>query len=267
LSSVDVRGLVTAHYGAAQDLTATILRALSAAGVDTDHLTAADLFPVDQLHAGGAPASKYVLDRLRVAPGLRLLDIGCGIGGTSRMAAIAGAAVTGIDLTAEFVETARMLSDRVGLRNRTEFLTTAGDSTPFPDSAFDAAVMMHVGMNIPDKTAVVAEVHRVLRPGGRFALYEQVRTSRGDLPYPLPWAEDERSSFVETVADYRAHLETAGFEVEDEQDRTPTTLEHPPPGPLSNAVIFGPPFAQRVANSVAAARTGILGAWLLIARA
>ena len=123
---MDVRDLVTGHYGAEADLATTILRALSGAGVDTDHLTAADLFPVDQLHAGGAPASKHVLDRLGVAPGVRLLDVGCGIGGASRMAATAGSAVTGIDLTPEFVETACKLSDRVGLGDRTEFLVTAG---------------------------------------------------------------------------------------------------------------------------------------------
>jgi SAM-dependent methyltransferase len=264
---VDVHDLVTGHYGAAGDLATAILRALSGAGVDTDHLGAADLFPVDQLHAGGAPASKHVLDRLGVAPGVRLLDVGCGIGGVSRMAAMAGAAVTGIDLTPAFVETARVLSDRVGLGDRTEFLATGGESTPLDDNSFDAAVMSHVGMNLPDKTAVFAEVHRVLRPGGKFALYEQMRTGEDELPYPLPWAEDKRSSFVETVADYRAHLEAAGFEIEDEEDRTPTTLGPPPQGPVSNAVIFGPPFVQRIANNVAATRTGLLGAWLFLTRA
>jgi MPBQ/MSBQ methyltransferase len=267
LSQVDIRDLVTGHYGATEDLADGILRALSGAGVDTDHLGVADLFPVDQLHAGGAAASKHVLDRLGVAPGTRLLDVGCGIGGASRMAAMAGAAVTGIDLTPEFVETARTLSDRVGLGDRTAFVTTAGESMPLADATFDAAVMVHVGMNVPAKTAVFAEVHRVLRPGGRFAVYEQVRTGEGDLPYPLPWAEDERSSFVETVADYRAHLEAAGFEIEDAEDRTPTTLGPPPQGPISNAVVFGPPFMRRIANNVAATKAGLLGAWLVLARA
>ncbi|MDT7575149.1 MAG: arsenite methyltransferase [Pseudonocardiales bacterium] len=267
LSQVDIRDLVTGHYGATEDLAVGILRALSGAGVDTDHLGVADLFAVDQLHAGGAAASKHVLDRLGVAPGTRLLDVGCGIGGASRMAAMAGAAVTGIDLTPEYVETARTLSDRVGLGDRTAFVTTAGESMPLDDATFDAAVMVHVGMNVPAKTAVFAEVHRVLRPGGRFAVYEQVRTGEGDLPYPLPWAEDERSSFVETVADYRAHLEAAGFEIEDAEDRTPTTLGPPPQGPISNAVVFGPPFMRRIANNVAATKAGLLGAWLVLARA
>lgn len=179
---------------------------------------------------------------------------------------MAGAVVTGIDLTPEFVETARSLSDRVGLGERTEFLATAGESTPLAEGSYDAAVMVHVGMNIPNKTAVFAEVHRLLRPGGRFALYEQVRTGEGALPYPLPWAEDERSSFVETAADYRAHLEAAGFEVEDTEDRTPSTLGPPPSGPVSNVVVFGPAFMQRIANNVAATNAGLLGAWLFLAR-
>jgi cyclopropane fatty-acyl-phospholipid synthase-like methyltransferase len=264
---VDVRDLVTEHYGAGGDLAAGILRALSGAGVDTDHLTTADLFPVDQLHAGGAPASRHLLDRLGVTPGMRLLDVGCGIGGTSRMAAMAGAAVTGVDLTPAFVETARRLSDEVGLGDRTRFLTTAGESVPLDDGSVDAAALVHVGMNVPDKTALFAEVHRVLRPGGRFGLYEQVRTGEGDLPYPLPWAEDERSSFVETVADYRAHLEAAGFTVEDAEDRTPATLGPPPAGPLSNVVVFGPRFGHRIANNVAATKAGLLGAWLFLTRA
>ena len=264
---MDVRDLVAGHYGAVDDLATTVLRALARAGVDTEHLVAADLFPVDQLHAGGAPATEHVLDRLGVAPGVRLLDVGCGIGGTSRMAAVAGASVTGIDLTPEFVRTARVLSDRVGLGNGTEFLATPGESTPLDEGSFDAAVMIHVGMNVPDKTAVFAEVHRVLRPGGRFALYEQVRVGGGNLTYPLPWAEDERSSFVETAADYRAHLERAGFEVEDDEDRTAATLGPPPQGPLSIAVIFGPPFVQRIANNVAATKAGLLGTVLFLARA
>ena len=51
-----------------------------------------------------------------------------------------------------------------------------------------------------------------------YALYEQVRAGAGDLPYPMPWADDERSSFVETLADYTRHLESGGFTVEQTED-------------------------------------------------
>jgi SAM-dependent methyltransferase len=263
---MDVRELVQGHYGGG-NLSDAILAALAQAGTDTDHLVPADLFPVDQLHAGGAKTTRHVLGRLDSGPGLRLLDVGCGIGGGSRMAAVSGAEVTGIDLTPDFVEAATELSAKVSLDDRTTFLAGPGESLPLEDDAFDAAFMIHVGMNIPDKSAVFAEVQRVVKPGGRFAVFEQMRTGDDDLTYPMPWAEDERSSFVETQEDYRRHLEAAGFVVEAVEDLTPLTMGAPPGGAVSPAVVFGPVFAQRIGNNVAATRAGQLGAMLMVARA
>ena len=125
--------------------------------------------------------------------------------------------------------------------------------------------MVHVGMNIPDKLALFTEVRRVLEPGGRFAVFDQMRTGDGELPFPMPWAEDRRSSFVETVEEYTAHLASAGFTVAEVEDRTESTLGPPPDGPISPMVIFGAPFRARIGNNVAATRAGRLGAVLLIA--
>lgn len=263
---MDVRDLVRGHYGG-RNLSDTILTALAEAGTDVEQITAADLFPLDQLHAGGVAATRHALDRLGLAPDMRLLDIGCGIGGPSRLAATYDAQVTGIDLTPEFVEAATALTARVGMTDRASFVATAGESLPFEDDSFDAAVMVHVGMNIPDKQAVFAEVNRVLAPSAPFAVYEQMRTGEGDLTYPLPWAVDERSSFVESVEDYRSHLEGAGFTIEDVEDRTTSTLGAPPDGPISPLVVFGPVFGQRIGNNVAATKAGLLGAMLVVARA
>src|SRR4051794_14736181 len=263
---MDVRELVTSHYGAG-NLGERILHALAEHGVDTDRLGPADLFAVDQLHFGGAPAVQHLLDRMDVGPGSRLIDVGCGIGGASRMAAMAGAAVTGVDLTPEFVDTATRLTAQVGLSDRATFVTTPGDSLPAEDDSFDAAVLVHVGMNIPDKGAVFQEIHRVLAPGGVFGLYEQVRTGDGELPYPLPWAQDQRSSFVETVEDYRAQLEAAGFTVENVEDQTQRATTPPPQGPVTNAVIFGPAFVERIGNDIAATKAGLLATVMILARA
>jgi MPBQ/MSBQ methyltransferase len=263
---MDVRDLVTGHYSA-EDLPGRILRALAEAGLDTDRLGPADLFALDQLHAGGPNATKHALERLGVGPGVRLLDVGCGIGGTSRMAAMSGAEVTGIDLSPDFILAATALTEVVGLSDRVNFVATPGESLPLDDASYDAAVMIHVGMNIPDKHAVFAEVHRVLAAGGRFAVYEQMRTGEGDLSYPLPWAEDERSSFVETAEDYTRHLEAVGFTVEEVEDCTASTMSPPPPGPVSVEVVFGPRFMRRIGNNVAATKANLLGAMLVVARA
>ncbi len=263
---MDVRELVRHHYGTG-DLAGAVLEALRQAGTDVEHLSPRDLFPIDQLHAGGAPATAHLVQRLDLAPGVHVLDVGCGIGGPSRLAASTGARVTGIDLTPEFVVAATELSARTGISERVSFETTAGESLPFEDSVFDAAMMVHVGMNVPDKQAVFAEVHRVLAPGSLFGLYEQMRTGEGDLTYPMPWAEDDRSSFVEGSADYVRQLEAAGFSVEDVEDRTASTLGPAPGGPLSPAAVFGGAFAERIGHNIAATRAGLLGAVLVLARA
>ena len=263
---MDVQDHVRTHY-AGDDLAGQVLAALSAAGVDVERLGPADLFPVDQLHVGGAAATQHLLDSLPLTPGQRLLDVGCGIGGPSRMAAMSGAEATGVDLTPEFVEAAQILSERVGLGDRVTFTTTAAEQLPFPDDSFDVTIMVHVGMNVPDKESVFTEVRRVLVPGGTFGVYDQMRTSEDDLPYPLPWAHDEQSSFVESVEDYRRHLEAAGFTIADVQDRTDATRVPPAPGPVTNAVIFGPAFVERIDNNVAATKAGLLTAQVVVAQA
>lgn len=271
---MDERHPVTSHY-ARSDPSGAILRALSEHGVDTVHLTPPDLYPLDQLHAGFTAATEFVVGRLGLGSADRpfdphLLDIGCGIGGPSRLAAtITPAKVTGVDLSSDFIGAARRLTERVGLADRVSHEIAAGDALPFENTTFDAAMMIHVGMNIADKTAVFADVHRVLRPGSRFVVFEQMRIGQGDLSYPLPWADDERSSFVETPDDYAEHLTDAGFSIEETEDRTATTLGPPPGGPdgLGPQVVFGPGFAERIGNNVADTRSGILGAVLILAKA
>jgi ubiquinone/menaquinone biosynthesis C-methylase UbiE len=224
---------------------------------------------VDQLHAGGAAATALVLDRIGLTAETTLLDVGCGLGGPSRMAADQyRARVTGVDLTPELVDAATALTARVGLEAHCRFSVVSGETLPFEDGSFDAALMIHVGMNIPDKGAVFAEVDRVLAPGSVFALYEQVRRGPGELEYPLPWAADERSSFVETADDYVAALTAAGFEQVEVEDRTgPVPGAPPPSGRLGPADILGPVYVEGVTHHIAATRSGLLGGVLILARA
>lgn len=275
---MDVADLVRQHYGG-DDLAAGILAALTAAGADVEHLTSGQLSPVDQLHAGFADATRHLLDQLELESGARLLDVGCGIGGPARMAAADhGCRVTGVDLSPDFVAAARTLTAAVGLGDRVEFRVGAGDGLGVDAGSFDAAMLVHVGMNIPDKSAVFGQVRRALRDGGRFAVFEQMRTADGDLPYPLPWAEDARSSFVASPDDYADALRAAGFTIISTDDRSAQTSGPPgppadPPGPpadppgLTPAAVFGPRFVERIGNNLAAARAGLLSPVLIVAEA
>lgn len=264
---MEIDDIVRSHYGGT-DLEATILHALDAAGVDLDALTAHDLAPVDSLHAGGPAATAYLFEQIALDASHRLLDVGCGLGGACRMAATTtGASVLGIDLSPDFVATARALTARVGLSSLVDHTVSSGDSIEAGDEDFDRAIMIHVGMNIEDKQAVFTEVRRVLRPGGLFGVFEQMRVGPGDLRFPMPWAEDERSSFVRTEQEYAEALVTAGFVVERTEDRSSAGGAPPRGAPLSPAVAFGPGFVENMANNVAATRAGTLGAVLVLARA
>jgi MPBQ/MSBQ methyltransferase len=266
---MEIGDLVREHYGRS-DLEAVVLAALQRAGRDPERLTAEDLAPVDELHAGGLPATRYLLEHLELTRGSRLLDVGCGIGGPARIAAVDfGCSVHGVDLSPDFVRTAQHLTERVGLASLVQHRVASGDALDLEDGSVDRAMLVHVGMNIADKAAVFAEVRRVLVPGGIFGLFEQMQTGDGTPTYPLPWADDPRTSFLVSPEGYADLLGHAGFEVRLTENRTSaTTPQGPPPATaLSPATVFGPGFSERLAHNIAATRAGVVEPVLMLARA
>lgn len=266
---MNTEDVVRAHYRR-DDLEGVALAALRRVGVDVDALRVEDLAGLDQLHAGAAIATEHVLDALDLSAEMSVLDVGAGVGGPARLAAARhGCRVTGVDLSPDFVAVARSLTDRVGLSALVSFEIGSALALPAGDAAFDRAMLSHVGMNIADKGAVFAEVRRVLVDGGRFAVYEQMRTGDGDLTYPLPWAHDEQSSFVEWREEYARLLVSAGFVVERDESLAPFLAASGPPRQegLTPADLFGAGFDERIGNNLAAAFAGILSPVLIVARA
>ncbi len=135
--------------------------------------------------------------------------MGSGLGGAARhIARTWGAQVTGIDLTPDYVDTARRISDRLGVT--VEFEVGSALDLPFEPDSFDVATLLHVGMNLPDKDALFENVARVLKPGGRFAIYDVMLF--GTAPaFPLPWATKAETSFLTTPETYLDAAEKAGF--------------------------------------------------------
>ena len=216
---------VARHYGAVE-LMSRIMAGLAASGIGPDTVRAEDLHPVDEFHIGGSAATGELVDQLGLGAGMEVLDIGSGLGGTARhVARVTGARVTGVDLTEAFVFAARALSEMVGMAEATRFEVASALELPFEGASFDAALLVHVGMNIPDKAALMAEARRVLRPGGVFGVYEVMRTGEGELDFPVPWAAEPGVSFVGTPDEYREAARAAGFEVEAERERRDFALE------------------------------------------
>ncbi len=108
----------------------------------------------------------------RLAPGERVLDLGCGAGTDTLIAAqmvgVEGR-VVGIDMTPEMLEKAAAAAAEMGAAN-VELIEGEIEQLPLPDESVDVVISNGVIDLVPDKDAVFAAVYRVLRPGGRIQI-------------------------------------------------------------------------------------------------
>ena len=263
------------HYGAS-GLLERILSGLREDGIDTGSLRPEDLAPVDEFHVGGRAATIHSVAPLGLTASDRVLDIGCGIGGAARyIASTFGCHVTGIDLTPDYIETAKALGALTGLDQQTDFKVASGTELPFDDASFDALVTIHVAMNIPDRDQLYAEAARVLKPGKLFCVYDVMGSDAPPFAYPVPWADSAATSRVTSPAEMRELLGAAGFSIEHEEDRREFAIaffqerlaaakEGPPP--LGLHIVMGEKAKPKFQNILANIEKGCVSPVLMIAR-
>lgn len=273
---MDIEVDVAQHYTHGR-LEAAILEALRASGKDVDALDASDLSAADEFHLGWRAVTVELALDLELSPGLELLDVGSGIGGPARyFSAAHGCRVTGVDLTEEYVQVATALTARCGLGHLARFVQGSALALPFTGERFDRATLIHVGMNIADKARLFSEIQRVLRPGGKLAVYDIMQVDGSHLPYPMPWAERVETSFVASPESYRQLLQGAGFSIDSERNCREQTLElgramrahasrHGVP-PLGLHVLMGPASAQRLSNVMTSLEQGSIAPIQIMAR-
>jgi ubiquinone/menaquinone biosynthesis C-methylase UbiE len=230
----------------------------------------ATLAPVDEFHIRGRAATVEIATALRVDQSSRVLDIGSGLGGPARaIAELTGAQVTGVDLTPAFSAAATALSEWTGLGDQTDFVVGDATALAFADGAFDAALTVHVAMNIQDKAALYREARRILKPGRRFVVYDVLRGAGGPVHYPVPWARDDTTSFLASADEMVGLLQTAGFTVIEQAESSVESLawfeamtarlaDIGPP-PITFATFLGEDFPQMARNQVANLREQAIG--------
>lgn len=228
------------------------------------------LAPVDEFHIGGRLATEPFVKALNLSQGHRVVDLGCGLGGPARyVAAQTGAAVTGIDLTAEFVETGRALTEWTGLSDRVQLVEGSVLDLPLDAHSMDAAYMIHVGMNVADKAGIAREAKRVLKPGGVFAIYDVMQVGEGQMDYPAPWASASEQSALAPPETYEAALKSVGFELTGRIDRTAFAKQFfadlaaaqsgaDGPPPLGLHLVMGDDTALKVQHMVRNIQSGLI---------
>lgn len=164
----------------------------------------------EQIAGQVLPAARVAVDRAAPAEGQHVVDVGCGTGNASLLAAARGARVTGVDPAARLLEVASALAKERGLD--ATFVVGEAAALPLGDDAADVVLSVFGVVFAPDPAAAAAELARVARPGGRIvltawvpegAITELARASRqavtealGAPPGPPPFAWHDRAALA-----------------------------------------------------------------------
>jgi len=165
------------------------------------------------LSPGGSEEVARILEGHNLR-GKCLLDIGCGAGGVDiALVEIHDAAkVTGIDVEEGVLARARALVRKRGLDGRIELVKVAPGRLPFPDEGFDAVFSKDSIIHIKDKHALMAEVFRVLKPGGRFMASDWLLGTEEPSQAMSEYIAAEGLGFeMASPARYRDAMDKAGF--------------------------------------------------------
>ncbi|TDV41047.1 methyltransferase domain-containing protein [Actinophytocola oryzae] len=172
-----------------------------------------------------ARITRKVTDTLGLRPEESVLDAGCGPGTTAiSMAERFGARVTGITVSRFEVERAIARAGASTVGDLVDFEYGDFMDLEYPDGSFDAVLALESLQNAPDLTQVLAELYRVLRPGGRISMSDFSLEQAGPPERLARFMETLRLSRLPSLTEWIGHLRAAGFDVEEYTQCGPRVL-------------------------------------------
>mmetsp|Transcript_31415 Transcript_31415/g.57040 ORF Transcript_31415/g.57040 Transcript_31415/m.57040 type:complete len:382 (-) Transcript_31415:444-1589(-) len=176
--------------------------------------------PHKDIKASEAAHEARIAATLGLKPGMKALDVGCGVGGPMRtIASTSGAKVTGITINQYQVDRANFLNKAQGVDSLAEVVRGDFLNMPFESNSFDGAYAIEATCHAPKLHLVYQEVFRVLKPGSYFVSYEWVSTKDYDAKNPEHVKIMDEINFGNGLPEMRTWLEaeeagkTVGFEL------------------------------------------------------
>lgn len=167
----------------------------------------------------------HLCNRLHMKPGMKVVDVGCGVGGPMRnMAMFTGADITGITINEYQVNIGNQYNEKLGLDHICKLTQGDFQKQPFKDGQFDAAYEIEATCHSPNRVQTYGEVCRVLKPGAFFAGYEWVMTDNYDpnnVDHVRIKEGIEEGNGLPTLVHYSEviqDIKDAGFEVKEFYD-------------------------------------------------
>ncbi|EMC98128.1 hypothetical protein BAUCODRAFT_129875 [Baudoinia panamericana UAMH 10762] len=189
------------------------------------HLHYTPFAPHESIDQAMAHYAHRLAHLMNLRPGMKVLDVGCGVGGPAReIAKFAGCEVVGISINQLQLDLATEMTAQVGLGGRVTYVLGNFLELPFPAESFDAAYAIEATCHAPSLALVYAQVARVLKKGAVFGLSEWVMTptyDAGDARHVGVRNRIERGNGISNLcseAECRRALGVAGFEVDFEED-------------------------------------------------
>ena len=235
----------------------------------------------DSLHPGGLRATHRLGRAMALQPGWRVLDLACGMGASATaLSRVFRCHVTGLELGAGAAETSRQRALDEPVPANVAFVRGDAETPPFRSGVFDAVVIECATSLFPDKAAAIAEVKRLLRPGGVIGLSD-VTVEPGSLPPELDRTVGTMLCVTDALPSdgYQSLLENGGFNVTAREDLSTEVLAllaelrgklsiwqqfaGYQPAPADDLIASAPDLAERVGALV---RRGQIGYWLYVGR-
>ncbi|KAI9331621.1 S-adenosyl-L-methionine-dependent methyltransferase [Obelidium mucronatum] len=185
----------------------------------------ARIFKGDSLQANIARHEAFLGHRLQLSPGMKVLDVGCGVGGPLReLSKLTGAHITGLNNNKYQVERCQVLNDKAGVGPIATAVQGDFCKMPFESNSFDACYQIEATCHAPRLEEPYAEIFRVLKPGGLFGSYEWCTTEKYDesnleMKEVIHLVEQGNSiSKFYTIPQCIAALKSVGFEILEVKD-------------------------------------------------